>query len=222
MSGRSGEPGEGTSLDERRGFFKDIYRRAGGDPGLIPWADLAAKATLHEWLVRHPGQGRLTAIDIACGLGDNADALARAGYVTTAFDLSEHAIGWARRRFPDSGVEFVVADLFALPESWRGAFDLVNECYTLQSLSPDMLDDTAASIASLVRPGGTLLVYARWREDGAQVEGPPWPLEKSRLRVFEELGFTLSGEKLFTVDRHGRKVPHSFAVWKREEGIQGE
>jgi len=207
---------EGETLPERRSFFKDIYRRAEGDPGQIPWADLAAKATLHEWLVKHPGNGKLSAIDIACGLGDNAEALAEAGYETTAFDLSDHAIRWAQKRFPDSPVRYTTADLFHLQEDWQGSFDLVNECYTLQSLSPDMLEDTARAVASLVKPGGTLLVYARWREDGAEVSGPPWPLEKSKLHVFQGLGFTLESEDLFTLDRPGRKVPHSFAVWRKD------
>lgn len=217
----SEEEPEGESLPERRGFFKDIYRRADGDPGKVPWADLAAKATLHEWLVKNPGNGKLSAIDVACGLGDNAEALAAAGYRTTAFDLSDHAIRWAQKRFPDSPVQYAAADLFDLPEEWRGTFDLVNECYTLQSLSPDMLEETAAAIASLVRPGGTLLVYARWREDGAEVNGPPWPLEKSKLHVFEDLGFALQSEVFLTVDRPGRKVPHSFAVWHRKHAEQG-
>lgn len=207
--------GEGETLPERKAFFKDIYRRADGDPGMVPWADLAAKAKLHEWLVRNPGTEDLAAIDIACGLGDNAEALAAAGYATTAFDLSDHAIRWARKRFPDSPVDYRTADLFNLPEVWREHFDLVNECYTLQSMAPGTLPETAAAVASLVKPGGTLLVYARWREDGAEVNGPPWPLEKSALHVFEGLGFTLDHEDLFTVDRPGRTIPHSFAAWRK-------
>lgn len=215
MTGK-GPQTEGSSLAERRDFFKDIYRRAGGDPGQVPWAELAAKAKLNAWLVRHPGEGR-SAIDVACGLGDNAEALAKAGYETTAFDLSDHAIRWARKRFPDSSVHYEAADLFALPAEWRGAFDLVNECYTLQSLAPEMLTETARAIGDLVCPGGALLVYARWRADGAETNGPPWPLEESRLHVFAELGFVLESEDRFTLERPGRSIPHSFAVWRRIE-----
>ena len=185
---------------------------------MVPWADLAAKAKLNLWLTDHKGDGERTAIDVACGLGDNAEALARAGYRTTGFDLSEHAIDWAQKRFPDTTVHYTTADLFHLPAEWNEAFDLVNECYTLQSMSPSMLDETAAAVASLVKPGGRLLVYARWREDGAEANGPPWPLEKSRLAVFADLGFTLEHEDLFTVDRPGRKIPHCFAVWRKPGG----
>ncbi|MFZ2100767.1 MAG: class I SAM-dependent methyltransferase [Oricola sp.] len=202
-------------IPERYEFFKDIYRRAEGDSGMVPWADLAAKATLHEWLVKHPGDGNMTAIDVACGLGDNAEALAHAGYITSAFDLSPHAVDWARKRFPDSRVHYEAADLFALPERWMAAFDLVNECYTLQSMPPEMLDRTAKAVASLVKPGGTLLVYARCRDDGAEASGPPWPLEKSRVRVFAGLGFELVSEEFFPVYKPGRQVPHCFAVWRK-------
>jgi len=200
---------------ERHEFFKEVYRRAEGDPGMVPWADLAAKAKLHEWLLRHKGDGVATAVDVACGLGDNAEALAEAGYVTTGFDLSEQAIRWARKRFPDSPVEYRTADLFELPPEWKGAFDLVNECYTLQSLHPSMLDRTAAAVAGLVRPGGTLLVYARYRPDGAHVDGPPWPLEEQQLRLFEGLGFELVHEDLFHLSRHGRKIPNAFSEWRK-------
>ena len=53
------------------------------------------------------------------------------------------------------------------------------------------------------------------REDGAEANGPPWPLEKSRLHIFAGLGFELEEEDLFSIDRPGRKVPHSFAVWRK-------
>jgi hypothetical protein len=36
--------------------------------------------------------------------------------------------------FPQSAVDYRVADLFDAPSEWRGAFDLVHELYTLQAL----------------------------------------------------------------------------------------
>lgn len=203
------------SEPERKRFFTDVYAQADGNPAMVPWADLEPKPELTEWLAAHPGDGSATAIDVGCGLGDNAAALAEAGYVATGFDLSSDAVDWARRRFSQLSVRFVAADLFALPPEWAGAFDVVHECYTLQALPPEMLDRTAAAIASLVRPGGALLVYARCREDGAPVSGPPWPLEHSRLNVFAGLGFVLEHDRLFATQRGERFVPHSFAVWRR-------
>ncbi|MCB1384389.1 MAG: class I SAM-dependent methyltransferase [Nitratireductor sp.] len=208
---------------ERKAFFNTVYARAGGDAAQVPWADLAPKRELLQWLEQNSGissssaSGALkTAIDIACGLGDNAEALAAAGYRTSAFDLSRDAIDWARRRFPDSAVEYRQADLFDLPTEWRGAFDLIHECYTLQSMPPEMIDRVARSIAALAAPGGDLLIYARWRPDGTAADGPPWPLADSQLDVFAPLGFERVGDLRFELLRPGgRLVPHAFVHWRK-------
>ncbi|MEZ5791291.1 MAG: methyltransferase domain-containing protein [Nitratireductor sp.] len=95
---------------DRGAFFDTVYDMAAGDAAGVPWADLKPKQQLEQWLASNPGNGR-TAIDIACGLGDNAEAMAAAGYRTTAFDLARKAVAWARQRFPDSAVDYQVADL---------------------------------------------------------------------------------------------------------------
>ncbi len=204
----------------RPAFFDAVYERAAGDEAAIPWADLAPKPQLLQWLQRNPGisnETTSTAIDIACGLGDNAEALARAGYATTAFDLAEKAIHWAKRRFPETSVDYRVADLFNPPEAWIGGFDLVHECYTLQALPPQSVGQTAAAIASLVAPGGTLLVYTRINESGAPADGPPWPLREQDALLFRSLGLTLVSKDRFVIERHGRSVPHWFCEWKKPQ-----
>ncbi len=76
--------------------------------------------------------------------------------------------------------------------------------------SPDMVERTAAAIASLVKPGGTLLVFTRIRPDGAEADGPPWPLEESATRIFEKLGFALVDENRFENERRGPAGTGSF------------
>jgi SAM-dependent methyltransferase len=204
--------GEGAA--DRRQFFDAVYEMAGGDAAGVPWADLAPKPQLADWLTRNPGEGR-AAIDIACGLGDNAEALAAAGYRTTAFDLAETAIGWARQRFPDSPVDYRVADMLNPPDGWTGGFDLVNECYTIQSVPLAMRETMTRGVAALVKPGGTLLVYARTRPEGSEPEGPPWPLSPAEASRFAELGLTLMSEETFDIMRSDKTIPHVFAVWQR-------
>ena len=201
-------------MDSRHDFFDGIYREAGRDANTIGWADLAPKPELAEWLADHPGEGQ-RAVDVACGLGDNAEAMAEAGYDVTAFDYSARAVAWARERFPGSAVDYRVADLSELPEDWRGGFGLVNECYTLQALPPDTLAWTVPAIAALVAPGGTLLVYSRWREEGAAVDGPPWPLEREQLDAFSEHGLARQSRHDFTLRKDVRAIPHVFDVWRR-------
>jgi len=205
--------GAAEPADHKR-FFDHVYQEAAGDAAGVPWADLSPKRQIVDWLVRNPGTG-LTALDIACGLGDNAEAMAGAGYRTVAFDLSPHAVEWARKRFPDSKVDYRVANLLEPPPDWSGGFDLVNECYTIQSVPVDMRARMTRAVASLVKPGGRLLVYARTRLEGSEADGPPWPLSPSEVDAFRELGLAPVSEERFELARGDRIMPHVFAVWRR-------
>lgn len=203
-----------SGSEGRSEFFESVYRQAGGDPALVPWADLKPKPQLVEWLAANEGGGR-KAVDIACGLGDNAEAIAAAGYEVTAFDLSGDAIDWAKRRFAGSTVNYTVADLLAPPAEWAAGFDLVHECYTLQAVPPAMLETITQGVARLVAPGGTLLVYTRIRPDGAPVEGPPWPLQEREAMAFGSLGFELISVNRFSNRRGEREIPHLFCEWRK-------
>lgn len=202
------------SMPEREKFFQDVYNNADGDAAAVPWADLAAKEKLANWLEENPDhEGR--AIDVGCGLGDNAEALSEAWYETIGFDFSPKAISWAKERFPESDVTYRQMDLFDLPQEWLGAFDLVHECYTLQSIPPETLEKSIPAVASLVAPNGILLVYTRIRDDGAEVDGPPWPLEKNKVISFVDHGLELVSRDDFVLERPDRKIPHTFMVWRR-------
>ena len=185
----SKELGLGDKPEERNSWFESVYELAGSDAAGVPWADLQPKDTLMEWLDSlAPTEPRGRAIDVACGLGDNAEAIANAGFDTVAFDFSAKAIEWAKSRFPSSPVNYVVADLLNSPAEWVGAFDFVHETYTVQALREDMRGGAIPAIANLLAPGGRLLVICRGRDDNEDIEGPPWPLDSLELSCFEKCG----------------------------------
>jgi SAM-dependent methyltransferase len=160
-------------------WFEELYAGAPGEQA-IPWADLVPNPHLMSWLEGRQLSGR--ALKVGCGLGDDAEALAALGLDVVAFDISPTAIDWCRRRFPDSRVEYVVADVLDPPDEWTGAFDFVLECYTLQVLPPELRAPAAARIEAMVDPGGTLLVIARGRDDEDPPGQMPWPLTADELK----------------------------------------
>lgn len=171
--------------------FEEIYAQAGADLASIPWASLTPNPALVAWLDRHPAAGEAAAaLVVACGLGDDAEELARRGHAVTAFDVSPTAIEQCRKRFPDSAVRYVVADLFELPAAWSESFDLVIEIRTLQSLAPDRRRTAAEAIAGTVAPGGRLFVRTAAREPDEPLSSRPWPLTRRELDAFTGAGLT--------------------------------
>ena len=171
------------------GWFEALYTHAGGESDIIPWADLVPNPNLLEWLDAHPIPGtRPSVLEIGCGLGDNAEALAGRGFQVTAFDISKTAIQWAMKRHPRSPVSYEVQDMFAPPESWYRAFDLVLESYTLQVLPPDLRPQATEAISRFVAPGGILLVICRGREEAEDEGRMPWPLTRKEVARFAANG----------------------------------
>jgi demethylmenaquinone methyltransferase/2-methoxy-6-polyprenyl-1,4-benzoquinol methylase len=121
------------------------------------------------------------ALDLACGTGDIASAVATRGARTVGLDITHRMLQLARLRQGDGGrarlrgsagassrqaVEFITGDMTTLP--FRSAsFDLVTTGYGLRNV-PD-LDAAIDEIARVLRPGGRLLSLDFNRPDSAVV-----------------------------------------------------
>jgi SAM-dependent methyltransferase len=150
---------------------------------VVPWADMKPNPNLLEFA----GTGK-TALVAGCGFGDDAEQVSAWGFQTTAFDVSPAAIRACKRRFPESAVEYVAADLLAPPREWTGRFDFVVEVYTLQVLPPELRPRAMRSLAEVVKKGGILLLVARGREESEAEGQMPWPLTRRELDGFAPLG----------------------------------
>jgi len=197
---------ESIAKGDVTGWFEELYSVSAGDPSVIPWAGEKPNPYLVEWLDKNSvvGNGK-KAMVIGCGLGDDAEELARRGFSVTAFDIAPTAIEWAKKRFSDSSVEYDVADLFDLPKKWLGAFDFIFECYTIQALPRSVRSDVIGKVASVVAPHGSLLIICRgWRDDQTE-DTLPWALRKEELAQFRELGFSeLSFEEFWDAEDPNR------------------
>lgn len=171
------------------GWFERLYTEATSGGALVPWDRELPHPLLVEWLANHPieADGK-RALVIGCGLGNDAELIAARGFSTTAFDIAPSAVEQARLRYPDSDVDYRVADLLDPPTQWRRHFDLVVEILTVQSLPPDLHPQAAAAAASFCAVGGLLLVIAFAPDADRPDPGPPWALTAETLTHFASDG----------------------------------
>ncbi|GLZ33510.1 methyltransferase type 12 [Lentzea sp. NBRC 105346] len=164
------------------GWFEQLYAQAAQGNAEVPWDRPEPFALLPEWARDVDGTGR-TALVVGCGYGRDSEFLARKGFAVTAFDISPTAIDTVRQRFPDSPVDYRVADLLAPPAEWHHAFDLVVESLTVQSLPIELHPEAIGQVARLVK--STLLVMGGARDDDSPIpDGPPWPLTATEVESF--------------------------------------
>lgn len=172
-------------------WFEKVYAEA-DEASAIPWANLRPSPDLVAWLDTHQVKGRgRKALVVGCGLGDDAEELNRRGFLVTAFDVAPTAVKMCRERFPQSAVNYQVADLFDPPPGWYEAFDFVLEYFNIQSLSPTVHQQAMAAISRLAAVGGTVLIINLGCDRRENLSGPPWPLLKKELQIFEEAGLQL-------------------------------
>ena len=84
-----------------------------------------------------------------------------------------------------------MADLLDPPPRWEGAFDLVLESLTVQSLPRELRAAAIARVRGFVAPGGTLLVIAAVRDDQPDRPDGPWPLTRAEVESFAADGLEL-------------------------------
>lgn len=197
------------------GWCDQVYRDANGDVTAVFWADRVANPYLLDWLQAHPAKDPLLrAVTIGCGVGDDAEALAAHGYQVTAFDISPAAIALCRQRFPDSPVDYRVADLFDYPAAWAQQFELVFECNTIQIMAGAYRMKALNAIAALVAPGGDALVSCRSRATGTQQDAFPLPLDETEINGFIRAGLNQTALIAYDDDQQP-PVPHFFACYHK-------
>ncbi len=185
---------ESLQKSQPSAWFDILYQQAGEDETQIPWAKMQPYPYFQDWLNHNQGRQFDSSLVIGCGLGDDAEALAKLGWQNiTAFDISPHAINWCRKRFPQSSVNYVVADLFDLDVNWQKKFDFVYECRNIQALPLNVRATIIKNIAHLVAHNGILLVLDRLRANDAELtDSPPWALSQAEFDLFTQLGFQVN------------------------------
>ena len=134
-----------------------------------------------------PPQGRT--LDVGCGVGRLAEAMADRGFVVTGYDISPGMLDKARAR---SGGRVTYVD--ALPD---GPFDWINSYIVLQHVPPERGLELIGRMAERLALNGVLSLHLPFGEDPSGDEGPSFeeriaqaPLGPHRhVRLRPERGF---------------------------------
>jgi 2-polyprenyl-3-methyl-5-hydroxy-6-metoxy-1,4-benzoquinol methylase len=126
--------------------------------GTPPWVGGPRPELVHLVTdgVLRPGR----AIDLGCGVGDNAIYLAQHGFTITGVDFAPAAIRRATAKAHDAGVDvsFVIDDLTCLRRV-EGPYDLLVDYGTLDDLGSHDRDAYVRDVVALARPGARFLLW---------------------------------------------------------------
>jgi demethylmenaquinone methyltransferase/2-methoxy-6-polyprenyl-1,4-benzoquinol methylase len=145
------------SQDAKRRYVRRLFATIADRYDLI--TILLSYGQDRKWKQRLAGMAEAdrhtTALDLACGTGDIAFAVAERGARVTGLDITHRMLQLARlkRRSP-GGAGFVTGDMMALPFA-ANVFDLVTTGYGIRNLPaiPPALDE----IYRVLKPGGLFL-----------------------------------------------------------------
>jgi len=174
------------------GWFDQLYTAAARGDAEVPWTRGKPGIDLAAWAEAHLGAGR-RALVVGSALGDDSELLSEHGWAVTGFDVAPTAVATARTRFPQSTVDYVVADLLNPPGEWTHAFDLVVEIMNVQAMPRNFRPAALTSLASFLAPGGTAIVceVAEENMDMANWQSPPWPFSRAEIESVAQDGVRL-------------------------------
>lgn len=99
--------------------------------------------------------GALTALDLGCGVGRHSLALARLGYVTTAFDASLSGLQYTRKLAAEDGLGLIFErgnmNALGFPDA---SFDLVVSINVVYHGDESVVRQTLSEVKRVLKPGG--------------------------------------------------------------------
>ena len=168
--------------------WEDNYRR-----GETPWEKGMPHPALVEFLKATQVHGSV--LVPGCGTGHDVRALAATADEVVGLDIAPSAISQAKAQPAVGGERYQLGDLFALPPSLRGAFDVVFEHTCFCAIDPSLREKYVAAVAGALKPGGHLLAVF-YLDPGLEPgeSGPPHGVTREELNGFFSPRFTLIHE----------------------------
>ncbi len=159
--------------------------------GSVPWDDVLPPPEVIELVPRlKPGR----ALDLGCGYGRATIFLARHGWQVDGIDFIPEAIAEAAQRAEAAGVtdrvQFYAGRVSEL-DFLHGRYDFALDVGCMHSLDEAELQNYAAGLRRLLRPGAVYLLYARLADPERDSESGPRGLPEQTIKALFADGFEL-------------------------------
>jgi SAM-dependent methyltransferase len=204
---------------DSRHHWDSMYRDHGAD---LPWETPTVPPEIRYWNRLVPAAAAV--LDLGCGRGACAFAIAEGGHRVVGVDLSVNAIVAARRRAAERGVEsvmFKVGDVRTFRSITR--FALVYDYSVLHHIADHDLSAYVATVDAALHPGGyyALVCYSELDvccRGQRRREGDYGNLiyHRSRQEVSDLFGSGMTAIEYqeTAVGRGGKHRGHHFVFWK--------
>lgn len=175
-----------------RGFSAEFWDQTwrGGHGGSAMKAMPPHPRVLSETADLKPG----TALDVGCGAGTEALALAQAGWEATGVDISEQALEHAAQRAQAAGLDQQVRWQVADAVTWEPEqrYDLVLSCY---AHAPMPQEEFYERLSDWVAPGGHLVLIGHRHHHDDRPEEASTTADRAAARFSPEVWETVTAEE---------------------------
>lgn len=188
-------------------FWEGRYRE-----NVTPW-DLGQPAPPFATLIRERREeflpGKMAVL--GAGAGHDAAFFGQNGFEVVGFDYAEGAIERATARY-GQWVNFVQANIFEIPEAYRGTFDYVLEHTCFCAIPMERRRDYVEAARRLLKPEGRLIgLFWCHQEEG----GPPFKTDRQELETLFSPYFRFESVTVPESSAEGRRGQELLCILRR-------
>jgi SAM-dependent methyltransferase len=181
-----------------------------------PWEKGAAAPPLLDYLKTHRMEGKV--LVPGCGSGHDVRAIASQGAEVVGLDFAPSAIVSARSYPKEGGETYVQADLFQLPDRFRGTFDWVFEHTCFCAIPLSQRPSYARSIFEALKNSANFLGIFYMNPDLDEGhKGPPYPSSPEELSALFDPFFTLESKWIPATAYPGREGRELVKLLRRKD-----
>jgi SAM-dependent methyltransferase len=179
-----------------------------------PWEKGYAAPPLEDYLMSNSIKGKV--LVSGCGLGHDARLLASQGAEVVGLDIAPTAI---KRAKEFSGkVEYILGDLFCLPQEFLGKFDWVLEHTCFCAIDPDQRETYVQSAYEVLKANGKLFGIFYLNPDVE--EGPPFGVATTELDILFDPYFALEKEWVPNRSYGGRERRELIRIYQKRAYLE--